>query len=217
VWGDFVKPVGLRDATRIHQPPTDVDTIRALCHDLRQPLATILLLAGAESGDVRRRLSGILDQAQWLTEMVEGVIGGAADDLPESVDLVDLASSCVRRARASAECEIMFIGDDREMTVVAPVAVSRAVSGVLDNAVRAAGPGGHVTVEVSGTAHEITIRVVDDGPGLGNVPSRNSLGLTITRALVGACGGGFELSSGTDGGAIAEIVLPRQRSASLAC
>jgi len=49
-------------------------------------------------------------------------------------------------------------------------ALSRAVSCVLDNAVRAAGPGGHVSVEVSGNANEITIQVVDDGPWLGNVP-----------------------------------------------
>jgi K+-sensing histidine kinase KdpD len=88
---------------------------------------------------------------------------------------------------------------------------------VLDNAVRAAGPGGHVTVEVSATALEITIRVIDDGPGLGNVPTNNSLGLTITRALVSACGGGFELKPGTPGGAVARIVLPSHRSASLAC
>ena len=55
--------------------PNSLDTVRALCHDLRQPLATIRLLAGAEGGDVRHRLDGILDQVQWLSDMVEGVIG----------------------------------------------------------------------------------------------------------------------------------------------
>jgi len=43
-------------------------------------------------------LDGILDQAQWLAEMVEGVIGDAADDVPRRVDVVDLASRCVLRA-----------------------------------------------------------------------------------------------------------------------
>ena len=185
-----------------------LDTVRALCHDLRQPLAAILLLAGAEGGDVRRRLDGILDQAQWLADMVEGVIGGAADDRPGSVDVVDLASRCVLRARTTSDCEIEFIGADGAMAVAAPVALSRAVCCVLDNAVRAAGPGGHVTVEVNGTAHEIIIRVVDDGPGLGHVPANNSLGLTIARALVCACGGGFELQPGTTGGVVARIALP---------
>ena len=196
--------------------PKGVDTVRALCHDLRQPLAAILLLAGAEGGDVRRRLDGILDQAQWLADMVEGVIGGAADDLPGSVDIADLASACVLRARHTADCEIGLISTDRAMALAAPVALSRALCCVLDNAVRAAGPGGHVTVEVTRTSREIIIRVIDDGPGLGYVPTHNSLGLTITRALVSACGGGFELNPGTAGGMVARIVLPRLRSRAMA-
>jgi signal transduction histidine kinase len=198
------------------EAPGSVDTVRALCHDLRQPLAAILLLAGAEGGDVRRRLDGILDQAQWLADMVEGVIGGAADDLPGSVDVADLASACVLRARHTAECEIGFISTDRVVAVAAPVALGRAISCVLDNAVRAAGPGGYVNVGVTSTPHEITIRVIDDGPGLGHVPIQNSLGLTITRALVSACGGGFELKPGPSGGAVARIVLPGSRPRALA-
>ena len=191
--------------------PPSVDTIRALCHDLRQPLAAILLLAGSEGGDVRHRMDGILDQAQWLSDMVEGVIGGAADDRPMNVDVADLASRCVVRARHTARCHIEFVGTGRTMAVAAPVALGRAVSCVLDNAVRAAGPGGQVTVEVTGTDSEITIRVIDDGPGLGKVPTNNSLGLTITRALVSACGGAFELKPGATGGAVAQIVLPAMR------
>ena len=209
----------LEDVSTMAPPagaPTCVDTVRALCHDLRQPLAAILLLAGAEGGDVRRRLDGILDQAQWLADMVEGVIGGAADDAPGSVDVADLASVCVLRAQHTADCEIGFISTDQAMAVAAPVALSRAISCVLDNAVRAAGRGGFVTVDVTRTAHEIVVRVIDNGPGLGHVPTQNSLGLTITRALVSACGGGFELKSGTGGGAVARIVLPRLRSRALA-
>jgi len=196
--------------------PESVDTVRALCHDLRQPLAAILLLAGAGSGDVQRRLEGILDQAQWLSDMVEGVIGGAADDTPERVDVVDLARSCVLRAQPTASCEIEFVSAGRVMAVATPVALGRAISCALDNAIRAAGPGGNVTVDVAGTAQEIIIRVIDDGPGLGNVPIHNSLGLTITRALVSACGGGFELSPGTAGGMVARINLPAMSSRAMA-
>lgn len=208
----------LQDIPSIAPPagPHCVDTVRALCHDLRQPLAAILLLAGAEGGDVRRRLDGILDQAQWLADMVEGVIGGAADDLPASVDVADLAAVCVLRAQHTADVEIGFISTDHALAVAAPVALSRAIACVLDNAVRAAGHGGFVTVDVTRTAHEIVVRVIDNGPGLGHVPTQNSLGLTITRALVAACGGGFELSSGTSGGAVARIGLPALRSRALA-
>jgi signal transduction histidine kinase len=204
-------------AVVLHEVPTtgrspvgakSVDTVRALCHDLRQPLAAILLLAGADGGDVRRRMDGILDQAQWLADMVEGVIGGAADDEPESVDVVELASRCVVRAQHTAQCEIGFLSTEEVMTVAAPVALGRAISCALDNAVRASGPGGFVTVDVSAAGQEIMIRVIDDGPGLGNVPVHNSLGLTITRALVSACGGAFELHPGVARGMVARIVLP---------
>jgi signal transduction histidine kinase len=157
-------------------------------------------------------MDGILDQAQWLAEMVEGVIGDAAHDAPRSVDVVDLASGCVRRAQHTADCQIEFSSTDCAMVRAAPLALSRAVSCVLDNAVRAASPGGHVTVDVTGTACEIVIRVSDDGPGLGHVPTHNSLGLPIARALVCACGGGFELKPGQVGGMVALIVLPVPRS-----
>ena len=188
--------------------PGSLDTVRALCHDLRQPLAVIRLLAGARGGNVRRRFDGILEEAQWLSEMVDGVIGDAADDLPGRVDVVDLVARCVHRAQPTASCHIRFVGIDQAMVVASPVALSRAVGCVLDNAVRAAGPGGLVAIKVTSTDGEITIRVIDDGPGLGQVPTNNALGLTITRALVAACGGGFEIKPGPAGGVVARIVLP---------
>jgi signal transduction histidine kinase len=198
------------------EAPQHVDTVRALCHDLRQPLAAILLFAGATTGDVQRRLDGILDQAQWLSDMVEGVLAGAAEDTPEMVDVVDVARRCVLRAQQTAECQVALIGTGRAMTVAAPVALGRAICCALDNAVRAAGEGGSVAVHVTSSAHGILIRIIDDGPGLGNVPTNNSLGLTITRALVSSCGGGFELRPGTSGGMVAQIVLPALSSRAIA-
>jgi K+-sensing histidine kinase KdpD len=188
--------------------PKSLDTVRALCHDLRQPLTVIRLLAGARSGNVRRRFDGIVEEAQWLSEMVEGVIGGAADDSSGWVDVGEVVGRCVHRAQPTTTCHVRFVDNDRAMAVASPVALGRAVSCVLDNAVRAAGPGGQVTVEVTCTDREITIGVIDNGPGLGHVPTNNSLGLTITRALILACGGAFDLNPGGAGGVVARIVLP---------
>ena len=102
------------------------------------------------------------------------------------------------------------------MAVTAPVALSRSVSCALDNAVRAAGADGRVVVEVTSNTSDIAIRVLDDGPGLGNVPTNNSLGLTITRALVSACGGAFELKPGAESGMVAQIILPTVSSKGMA-
>src|ERR1035437_7339512 len=188
--------------------PKSLDTVRALCHDLRQPLAAIRLLAGGRGGNVRRRFDGILEEAHWLSEMVETVIGGAADDSTEWVDVGGLVVHCVHRAQPTATCHVGFIETDRAMTLASPVALGRAVSCVLDNAVRAAGPGGQVTVEVTGTDSEITIKVIDDGPSLGQVPTNNALGLTITRPVISAGGGAFDLNRGRAGGVVAGTVLP---------
>src|SRR5450759_3182289 len=106
--GTHAKATGLlREVAQIAQPtsgPPSIDTVRALCHDLRQPLAAIMLLARSEGGDIQHRMDGILDQAQWLSDMVEGVIGDAAEDQPVRVDVADLASRCLARAQATARC-----------------------------------------------------------------------------------------------------------------
>src|SRR5665648_207599 len=130
--GKHAKAVGLpREVEQLALPkdgPPNIDTVRALCHDLRQPLAAIMLLARSEGGDVRRRMAGILDQVQWLSDMVEAVIGDAAEDLPANLDVVELASRCVQLAQPTAACQVSFSGADQALAVAAPVALSRAVN-----------------------------------------------------------------------------------------
>ena len=48
------------------------------------------------------------------------------------------------------------------------------------------------------------------------MPTNNSLGLTITRALVSACGGAFELKPGAESGMVAQIILPTVSSKGMA-
>lgn len=189
----------------------EIDTIRALLHDLRQPLAAILLLSGTDAGDVARKMEGISGQARWLADLVEVVLSGAADDEVRCTDLDGLLADVVRRARATAQCSIELDTCGASGALARPVALSRAVACVLDNAVRAAGPDGRVTVAVMADPAEpeiVRITVSDNGPGLGKVAGRTSLGLTTTRAMVAACHGAFHLRAGADGGAVAEIALP---------
>ena len=151
---------------------------------------------------------GALEQAQWLAEMVDEVLVGAKADGAEYVDAGELAQGCAHRARPTAACEVRCESTGTLIVLAQPVALSRAVGCLIDNAVRAAGDGGHVDVLVSRSGGCVEVVVVDDGPGLGHVAARTSLGLTITRALVASCGGRFELSPGETGGAVARISLP---------
>ena len=53
----------------------------------------------------------------------------------------------------------------------------------------------------------------DDGPGLGHVVARSSLGLSITRALVASFGGSLDLRPRRTRGVVATIEVPYQLAA----
>jgi K+-sensing histidine kinase KdpD len=187
----------------------EIDTVRALLHDLRQPLAAILLLAGTEGGDSGRKFEVIADQAKWLAELVEASLADSASDEVGATDVVAVARAGVERALATAGCTVTLVADDVSSAWARPVALSRALSCVLDNAVRAAGVDGHVRVEVHEDLDGVHLSVVDDGPGLGRITSVTSLGLTTTRAMVAACDGAFSIRDAAEGGVVADIRLAR--------
>jgi signal transduction histidine kinase len=195
-----------------HQRPVaggEIDTVRALLHDLRQPLAAILLLAGTEGGDVGRKMDGIAGQARWLAELVETSLSEAAADEVTTTDVVAIAERAAARARATARCDITVGSVGAPEAWARPVALSRALACVLDNAVRAAGDGGHVRIDTFADHEGVHVTVTDDGPGLGKVSARTSLGLTTTRAMVAACHGSFQLHAANDNGTVADICLAR--------
>lgn len=185
----------------------EIDTVRALLHDLRQPLAAILLLSGTDGGDVGRKMEGIAGQARWLADLVETVLSEAADDDVTTTDVTDLVTTAVARAQATTSCEILVEAEDAPEVWARPVALCRALACVLDNAVRAAGECGRVVVGIHADRGAVHLTVADNGPGLGHVAARTSLGLTTTRAMVAACSGSFELYAGPGGGAVADICL----------
>lgn len=185
----------------------EIDTVRALLHDLRQPLAAILLLAGTEGGDTERRLDVIYGQARWLADLVESGLSEAAGDDETSTDVGAVVESVVARARTTADATIDVQVVTGSEAWARPVALSRALACVVDNAVRAAGDDGTVTVRVHENHEGVHVTVTDDGPGLGHVAARTSLGLTTTRAMIAACNGSFRLHSAPGGGAVAAISL----------
>jgi signal transduction histidine kinase len=154
-------------------------------------------------------MDGIAGQARWLAELVETSLSEAAADEVTTTDLVAVAERAATRARATAECEISLGPLGGLEAWARPVALSRALACVLDNAVRAAGRGGHVRIGTH-TDHEgVHLTVTDDGPGLGKVSAQTSLGLTTTRAMAAACHGSFRLHAAEGGGTVADICLSR--------
>ncbi len=95
------------------------------------------------------------------------------------------------------------------MPVLAPrVPLVRALICLLDNAARAAGACGRVTVAVSASGPLAVVSIADDGPGLGKIPVHHSIGLVTVTSVLRDCGGRLQLENGIDGGAVATVELP---------
>ncbi len=192
-----------------------------LCHDLRQPLAAIVLLAEAarqeasrtaaeDSAGLVKVLTVISAQAHWLTQVVDDVLdptGGVGD--VRAVDMFELAGACVARvALEPGLLPVRLLGERRVFVLAEPVRLQRALANVLENAARAAGPGGRVDVTVSRVDRTAVVTVADDGPGLGGLPSGTGLGLLLARAFLAQHGGTVELTRSCLGGVLVTLSLP---------
>ena len=197
--------------------------LRETFHDMRQPVANTMALAAAAltvpalPAVARDRLEQIIEQAEWLADMIHGCLVAQQQEEPDDFekpghDLADLVH--VVDEVIAAEC-LTWPG---EVTMTAPagpvwcmfhpVLLRRAVSNVLDNAVRAAGPTGTVSVEIQQHDDTIMLAVEDNGPGFGEIPSGAGLGLSAVARNVIRYGGRMEYGCGERGGARVSLWLP---------
>lgn len=185
------------------------DTVRALLHDLRGPVAAIRNLANSPAGQTDRGLQAIIAHAGWLGCLIENALSEGAHDDVRVVDVGSSVERAVTMARHRGGAAVGIATGPPTRAWARPVALGRALDCILDNATRAAGPDGQVVVRtgVDVRTGEVSVVIADDGPGLGRIASGTALGLTTTRAMVAACGGAFELAAGCDGGAVATIHL----------
>jgi len=99
--------------------------------------------------------------------------------------------------------------------------IAQALANILNNAVDAAGDGGHVAVSVRAETDEVVFEVLDDGPGLHLGPDEDvfspfftrkeggtGLGLSVVHRIVTAHGGRVTHGDRAEGGARFEIRLP---------
>jgi two-component system OmpR family sensor kinase len=156
-------------------------------HELRTPLTLLStraqLLARrvdgrtpSPSGDrnqlVARDAEGIVADSAALTAILEELLLAADVRTPipqEPIDLQALVRSVVASAQATAErAGISLTLTDRHgsatVSAGAPVALSRSITALVDNALGHA--RSEVTVSVRGARHCVEIDVTDDGPGI---------------------------------------------------
>jgi hypothetical protein len=79
---------------------------------------------------------------------------------------------------------------------------------LVDNATRAAGPSGTVTIEVGRQQNSALLAVEDTGPGFGKIPAGLGLGLAAVSRNALRHGGRVECGCGASGGTRVNLWLP---------
>lgn len=204
-------------------------------HELRSPLATIISgLEVAEAHphllDAELAVNTLLPEAQRMHTLIEDLLLLARADeqslmrRKEVLALDEVAEVEVARCRRQARCAID--ADIRPVRCAGdPMAISRMIRNLVENAVRHA--TSRVYVEVGGSDGTAILTVSDDGPGIS--PADRSrvferfvrldsdrarsgggagLGLAIVAEVVAAHGGSVTIAERPGGGTRMRVSLP---------
>lgn len=212
---------------RIHQLLVNrTQTLLAIGHDLRTPMARLQLrLDGARIDETTRdEMSADIGEMSELLDSLHAYVQSGEEGGPaERVDLVSLIRTQVDEA-SDRGLPASYTGPDRLAIETHALGIRRAVSNLIQNALRYAGS---VEVSLATDRNRVAIVVADRGPGipedqleqviqpfirLDRARARNTrgmgLGLAIVDRIVSAEGGELTLVNRPGGGLIATITLP---------
>lgn len=160
------------------------EMVASVSHDLRTPLTALMgqletvRLKGDKFSDEARgqMLERAMQNAQHLRRLTDALAELAKLDnpdfeaQPEPIAIGELADDVVQRFVASAQdagitLEIDY-PDGLPLAAVDAGLVERALSNLLDNALRVTPPGGRVVVRVLPDGEDVRLEVADTGPGV---------------------------------------------------
>jgi two-component system, OmpR family, sensor histidine kinase KdpD len=213
--------------------------LRAVSHDLRSPLMAILTSAGAlvhgdlslEPADRRELGETILGEAERLDRLVSNLLdlsrlqAGAANPEPEVTTIEDLVLQALDSVEAAGDRIEVSLPEDSATVRVDVHQVERVLANLVENALHYSPPAEPVNIQVSESAAEVLVRVIDRGPGIapgegerifepfqrgsrtGEVRGAG-LGLAIARGFAEASGGRVWVESRAGQGATFVLALP---------
>ncbi|MGK5696335.1 HAMP domain-containing sensor histidine kinase [Streptomyces sp. URMC 128] len=204
-------------------------------HQLRNPLAALLLrieLLSFELPEGNKEIASVQSEGKRLAQVLDDLLDLALAEHTEAdlkiTDIGGLAAERVAAWSPTAEAKgVRLVGDCPPTTAWAdPVALSSALDGIIDNAVKFTPEGRTVEVTVARNGDTATVVVTDQGPGLtdeelariGDRFWRSSrhqnikgsgLGLSIARALLAAGGGSITYDRHEPHGLKVTVTVPR--------
>jgi two-component system sensor histidine kinase MprB len=201
-------------------------------HELRTPVTSlrtnIEILQQAEDmdqGDRSRLLSDVVEQIGELTLLMNDLIDLARGEEPradaEEMRLDMVVGEVIERARRRVPGAPFAVELEATMVSGVPARVERAVSNLIDNAVKYSPPG--YSIEISLHGDELTVR--DHGPGISaeDLPyvfdrfyrgaeargrPGSGLGLAIVRQVAEQQGGMVTAEDAAGGGTLMRLRLP---------
>ncbi len=202
----------MAERTRRHvQSRTEM--LAGISHDLRTPLTRMKLELemGKVDDATRGALATEIDEMKQMIDEYLDFARGDAGELPEPIDLAllvtDIVSGYTRGKR-----KVTLAAAAPLTLMLRPMAMRRALTNLIDNALRYGGGRAEVALETSLTFARI--KITDHGPGIPEAefetvfkpftrlePSRNSetggvgLGLSIARAIAQSHGGEVTLEN----------------------
>lgn len=212
--------------------------LSSISHDLRTPLtalrASVEAIRDGVAPDPDTHLSGMERQVRALAALVDDLqlhsrlMSGTVELQRQRLDLTELADEAIEVLQPIAQARgiTLRLEASRRVIIDADGAqLGRVIRNLLENAIRHAPEGSVVLVQNEQTAHEATLRVVDEGPGFPAGfedlafepferadPARDTrtgtagLGLSIAQGIVAAHRGSIGVIGGPGG--VVEIVLP---------
>jgi two-component system sensor histidine kinase KdpD len=211
--------------------------LHAISHDLRSPLTAISAAGGALraelSPDDRRELIGVIEgEADRLARLVDDLLdlsriqAGAVHPRQDWCDLRDIVERAVAQVqdRHGARPVAVLLPDDLPLVRADAAQLERVFSNLIENAVKFSPPDTAVAVRGGRAGGSVTVRVVDQGPGIprrdrhqlfepffrgaGDRAAGAGLGLAICRGFVEANGGRIVLQGDAGTGTSFAVSFP---------
>ncbi len=210
--------------------------LRAISHDLRTPLTTIIgattliLEDGShmETDEVKRLLLDIQEDSEWLLGMVENLLSitriqpGEEATLKTQPEIIEdvIADAVIKTRKRFPDVSInMTIPQDIIMAPMDSMLIKQVILNLLENAVRHSGDTESILIETYRKGSYVIVEVSDRGKGLLAAQEESSssdsakghgIGLPVCESIVKAHKGFFESENRPGGGAIFRFGLPIQ-------
>jgi len=212
-------------------------------HELRTPLTIMrgeleaLLKEGISNEDQTSQVESVLEEAERLTQIVEGLLlmsrleAGESQTSKDPIDFATLVSTTAEQMTPLAEDKSISLVCEagRDVMVEAnEIRLKQVVVNLLDNAIKYTPEGGKITVRVTGEPSWAILEVRDNGIGISKealphvferfyrseqIQARKArgtgLGLSMVQSIVDAHAGKVEVDSRENEGATFRIHLPR--------